>query len=106
MNFKNQKNLMVMISVVAALLTGTVLLGAYAGIKPAGTGSESTVKGCNGTPCTTECPKPCCSEKSAEGCDNPCPIPCPKPCCAEDAPKGCCGTAETTGCCAAKTAIE
>ena len=113
MSFKNPKNLIVVVSVVAALLAGTVLLGGYAVSKPADT--EAPVKACQAkvdmaccpmtaqtascpkmaaqnetsvcpkTPCTTECPKPCCVEEGC--CETPCPIPCPKPCCAED---GCC----------------
>ncbi|HUT45520.1 MAG TPA: hypothetical protein VMX36_04510 [Sedimentisphaerales bacterium] len=129
MSFKNPKNLIVVVSVVAALLAGTVLLGGYAISKPADT--EAPVKACQATgsgcpmmaasagcpkmadagqtgmPCTTCCPKPCCAGGNADGiCDNPCPIPCPKPCCAEE---GCCGMAGTTGCCpmtAVETAVE
>jgi hypothetical protein len=129
MSFKNPRNLIVVISVIAALTAGTVLLGGYANSKPAD--NEAPVKACqasggNGccpmmansaafaqvsglvqtvtasseTPCTTGCPKPCCAGGDAEGiCDNPCPFPCPKPCC---------GTAGATGCpmTAAKTAAE
>ena len=125
MSFKYPKNVIVGFSVVAALLAATVLLGGYAGSKPADT--QAPAKACqasgsccpmmaqtasypaataaqiastddSGTPCTTACPKPCCAGEGAEGCDNPCPIPCPKPCCAEDAPKGCSGAAGSTGC--------
>lgn len=115
MSFKNPKNLIVVISVIAALMAGTVLLGGYANSKPAD--NEAPVKACqgnmagcpmmtqmastdgSGTPCTTGCPKPCCAGENAEGCcENPCPIPCPKPCCAEDGPKGCCGMDGMTGC--------
>jgi len=132
MSFKNPKNLIVVISVVAAIMAGTVLLGGYANSKPAD--NESPAKACqdgmagcpmmaqtascpkmmaaqmastddSGTPCTTGCPKPCCAGGNAEGvCDNPCPFPCPKPCCAVDGPKGCCGTAGATGC--PMTAVE
>ncbi|MGB2865005.1 MAG: hypothetical protein WBC05_16885 [Sedimentisphaerales bacterium] len=128
MSFKNPKNLIVVISVVAALMAGTVLLGGYANSKAAD--NEAPVKACqatggNGccpamantaafaqvfgavqtetgsseTPSTTDCPKPCCAGGDAEGiCENPCPIPCPKPCCVEDGPKGCCGTSGMAGC--------
>jgi len=133
MSFKNPKNLIVVVSVVAALLAGTVLLSGYAVSKPSDT--EAPVKACQAkgnmagcpmtaqtascpkmmtaqadtaacpkTPCTTECPKPCCVEQGC--CETPCPIPCPKPCCAED---GCCVEAENAGCCpmtSAKTAAE
>ena len=135
MSFKNPKNLIVVVSVVAALMAGTVLLGGYANSKPADneapvkacqekmagcpmtaqtaafaqvSGPVQTATGCSETPCAG-CPKPCCVGGDAEGCcENPCPIPCPKPCCAEDGPKGCCGTAGATGCpmTAAKTAAE
>ena len=130
MSFKNPKNLILVVSVVAALMAGTVLLGGYANSKP--DDNEAPVKACQasggmagcpmmaasagcpkmagaeqiGTPCTTGCPKPCCAGGNAEGiCDNPCPIPCPKPCCAEE---GCCGTAGATGCpmTAAETAVQ
>ncbi len=137
MSFKNPKNLIVVVSVVAALMAGTVLLGGYANSKTAD--SKTPVKACqatktsgccpaiantaanstvfalvsgevqtatdsSGTPSTTDCPKPCCADENAEGCDNPCP----KPCCAEDGPKGCGETAGATGCpmTAAKTAAE
>ena len=134
MSIKNPRNLIAVVSVIAALMAGTVLFGGFANSKPAD--NEAPVKACqgkmagcpmtaqtascpkmdaaqmastdgSGTPCTTGCPKPCCAGGDVEGCcDNPCPIPCPKPCCEEDAPKGCCGTAEAKGCCAAKTAAE
>jgi len=129
MSIKYPKNVIVVVSVIAALLAATVLLGGYANNKPANTQApakacqsnmagcpmtaqtascpkmmvdqdEST--GCPKTPCTTGCPKPCYAGGNAEGaCDNPCPIPCPKPCCAEE---GCCGTAGATGC--PMTAVE
>lgn len=67
-------------------------------------GEVQTATDSSGTPSTTDCPKPCCADENAEGCDNPCP----KPCCAEDGPKGCGETAGATGCpmTAAKTAAE
>ena len=86
MSFKNPKNLIVIVSVVAALLAGTVLLGGYANSKPAD--NEAPVKacqakgnaagcqmmaaqaestGCTKTPCTAGCPKPCCVGENAEG---------------------------------------
>jgi hypothetical protein len=129
MSLKYPKNVIVGVSVIAALLAATVLLGGYANSKPAD--SQAPVKACqasgsccpamaqtasyqammaaqiastddSGKPCTTVCPKPCCAGENAEGCcDNPCPIPCPKPCCAEE---GCCGTAGATGC--PMTAVE
>lgn len=117
MSFKYPKNVIVGVSIVAALLGATVLLGGYANIKPAV--MQAPTKGCpaSGSCCPgmaqtasyqatmaaqmastddsgTSCPKPCCAGDPAEGCDNPCP----KPCCADEAPKGCCGTAEATGC--------
>ena len=124
MSFKNPKNLIVIIGVIAALMAGTVLLGGYASSKPADMESLAKVgccpmmaglaecqkmmaaqvemTGCSETPCMTDCPKPCCAEGSECCCDNPCPVPCTKPCCAEG---GCCGSA---GCqkTAAKTKAE
>jgi hypothetical protein len=126
MNIKYPKNAIVFFSVIAALLGTTVLLSGYANSKPVAnevpakegccpamgkmagcpqmmaTHAESTV--CPKTPCTEDCPKPCCAGDG--DCDNPCPIPCPKPCCAEDAPKGCCGTAEAKGCSAAEDDVQ
>lgn len=112
MSFKYPKNIIVGVSVIAALLAGTVLLGGYANSKPAdtakagccpGTGTMAAMQaettGCTKTPCATECPKPCCAEQGC--CEEPCPIPCPKPCCDEG---GCCGTAGATGC--PMTAVE
>lgn len=112
MNFRYPKNVIVGVSVVAALLAATVLLGGYANSTPAATEAPAVAcqasggccpmmaasAGCpkmtaartastdeTGTPCTTGCPKPCCAGGDAEGvCDNPCPVPCPKPCCAEE----------------------
>jgi hypothetical protein len=123
MSFKYPKNVILGVSVVAALLAATVLLGGYANSKPADTAKvgccpatgkmaacpqmtamqgEST--DCSKTPCTESCPKPCCAGENAEGvCDNPCPIPCPKPCCVEG---GCCVKAEATGCCPAEAAAQ
>ena len=127
MSAKNQKSLIVVVSVVAALLAGTILLGGYANSAPAGNEApakayqaEGGMAGCPmmaqmascpkmmadaeqtaGTPCTTGCPKPCCAEEGC--CEGPCPIPCPKPCCAEG---GCCATAEKAGCCATETAVQ
>ena len=128
MSFKNPRNLIAVVSVIAALMAGTVLLGGYASSNAAGNDTEAPVKACQGkmagcpmtaqtascpkmmaaqmastdgsaTPCETGCPKPCCAGGNTETCcDNPCPIPCPKPCCAEGGQKGCCGTAGATGC--------
>ena len=121
MSFKYPKNVIYGVSVVAALMAATVLLGGYANNKTAAaedpvkqgccpvTGKmiacpqmmpvEAKSTDCNKTPCTEGCPKPCCTGENDEGvCDNPCPIPCPKPCCAENTSKGCCGMADSTGC--------
>ena len=118
MSIKYPKNVIVSFSVIAALMTATVLLGGYANSKQSDSAklgccpamsnmaacpqtavvqAEST--GCSKTPCTTGCPKPCCAGEDAGGvCDDPCPVPCPKPCCAENSPKDCCRTAGSTGC--------
>ena len=122
MSIKYPRNVIVGVSVTAVLLAATVLIGGYATSKPADTTApskqgccpamgnmaacpqmtamqaEST--GCDKTPCTEDCPKPCCAGENAEGA---CGNSCPKPCCAKEAPQGCCGTAETQGCCAAQT---
>ena len=123
MSYKNPRNLIVVFSVIAALMAGTVLLGGYANSKAAE--NEAPVKACQGkmsgcpmtaqvaqtascpkmaaqtacdkTPCATECPKPCCVEN---GC---CEEPCPKPCCDEG---GCCAEAEKAGCCPAETEAQ
>jgi len=89
MSFRYPKNIIVGVSVIAALLAGTVLLGGFANSKPADTAKagccpgtvtmaamQAETTGCTKTPCATECPKPCCSE---------------------DCPKGCCGTAGAAG---------
>lgn len=125
MSAKNQKNLIVVVSVAAALLAGTILLGGYANSAPAG--NEAPAKACQakgnmaGCPMITQTATSSCTKMMAaqaestgcsgtpcttgcpkpccgeEGCcETPCPIPCPKPCCAEE---GCCGTAEKAGCC-------
>lgn len=136
MSFKNPRNMIAVVSVIAALMAGTVLLGGYANSKPAEATYDAPIKacqggmggcpmmaqtasfpkmmaaqadseGCSGTPCTTGCPKPCCAGGDDEGiCENPCPFPCPKPCCVED---GFCGMAGKTGCCpvsASETPVE
>ena len=116
MSFKYPKNVIVVVSVLAALMAGTVLLGGYANSKPADT--EAPAKACQATaskgccpsmansaafaqvsgevPTATDCPKPCCGED------------CPKPCCAEKPAEGCCGTSGMAGCpkTAAKNAAE
>jgi hypothetical protein len=130
MSAKNKKNLIVVVSVAAALLAGTILLGGYANSAPADNEApakacqaEGKMAGCpmmaqtagcpkmagaemastdgSATPCTTGCPKPCCAEEGC--CETPCPIPCPKPCCAEG---GCCAEAEKAGCCSVETAVQ
>jgi len=129
MSAKNQKNLIVVISVAAALLAGTVLLGGFVSSAPAGSDTQAPAKACQaevnmaGCPMmaqTASCPKMMAAQTESTGCsktsckaggqkpccgekgccETPCPIPCPKQCCAED---GCCGTAEAVGCCVAKT---
>ncbi len=113
MSLKNPKNLLIIGAVVAALLAGTILLGNYANILPAGsdTGSQATGQ--------TSCPiakahlaeaqnvKAGCPREAAAGFDaktcplgsgaNACPPGCTKPCCAEEA-EGCCPK-EAEGCC-------
>ncbi|MHC4126430.1 MAG: hypothetical protein ACYSRR_08275 [Planctomycetota bacterium] len=135
MSFKNPKNLIVVVGVVAALMAGTVLLGGYVVGQSADTeapvktcqasdskgccpsmansaafatvsGDVPIATGCTKMPCTEGCQKPCCAEDSDGCCEKPCPIPCPKPCCAEDTPKGCCGTTKAKGGCAIEAAAQ
>ena len=116
MSFKNPKNLIIVVSVVAALMAGTVLLGGYANLNTAD--NEAPAKGCQASGDTGCCPSmanPAAFSQvtrdvqTESGCyGKPGKTGCPKPCCAEDGPKGCCGTAGATGCpmTAAKTAAE
>jgi len=135
MSFKNPKNLIVVVSVVAALLAGTVLLGGYANIKS--TDNEAPAKGCQASGSTGCCPSMAKSAPNStvfalvsgevqteteSGCSGtPCATGCPKPCCAGEnaegccdnpcpipCPKPCCGTSGSTGCpmTAEKTAVQ
>lgn len=109
MSAKNQKSLIVVGGVVAALLAATVLLGGYARLAPASVESNATAGTCTGCPmvpgiaCATAvadeteqtCPKaqaePCCAQDPPQDCcGQPCPKDCPKPCCAEKQDTGCC----------------
>jgi len=114
MSFKNPRNLIAVVSVIAALLAGTVLLGGYANSNaaendapvkacqgkmagcpmtaqtascPKMMGAQAEMTGCSGTPCTEGCPKPCCGEETCceECCEECCEKPCPFDC-----PKPCC----------------
>ncbi len=134
MSFKNPKNLIVVVSVVAALLAGTVLLGGYAYSNAAD--NEAPAKGCQASGSTGCCPSMANSAPNStvfalvsgevqteteSGCSGtPCATGCPKPCCAGEnaegcdnpcpipCPKPCCGTSGSTGCpmTAAKTAVQ
>lgn len=109
MNIKYPNNIIVVVSIVAVLLGGTILLSGYAVSKPADTTAPTKQGCCPAMAQTAACQqmasmqaeaKACdmtpCTEKAADDCcDDPCPVPCPKPCCAEDAPKSCCGLDET-----------
>jgi hypothetical protein len=133
MSFKNQKSLVVVAGVIAALLAGTVLLGGYAKSVPAKSDTtNSQTKAKTGCPMTSaylaengeaSCPhmakaafnakacsagrtEPCCAEDPPlDCCPKPCPLDCPKACCAKEAAaSGCAGSAGATGaCCPAAT---
>jgi len=129
MSYKNQKSLVVVAGVVAALLAGTVLLGGYAKSVPAfkpQTDSPMQAKGCcpmmaaqTAQDAEVSCPQaakasfnvdacpmgrtePCCEENPPQ---EPCPADCPKPCCAKEAAaSGCAASADAAGaCCPATT---
>lgn len=122
MGFRYPKKVIFSVSVVAALLGATVLLGGYANIKPAVMQAPAKCCSAAGSCCpggaqtasyqptmaaqivstddsgrdsAVDCPKLCCAGDVAEDCDNP---SCPKPCCVDETLKGCCGTPEETGC--------
>ncbi len=132
MSFKNQKSLVVVGCVVAALLAGTVLLGGYAKSVPAKpeTDSPMQAKGCcpmmgaqaaqdgeascpgmakaefNIEACPMGQTEACCAkEPSQDSSGKPCPPDCPKPCCAkETATSGCADSTDAAGaCCPATT---
>lgn len=128
MSFRNQKSLVVVAGVVAALLAGTVLLGGYAKSVPAfkpQTDSPMQAKGCcpmmdaqaaqegevscpqaakasfNVEACPMGRTEACCEENPPQ---EPCPADCPKPCCAkETATSGCGASVDAAGCCPATT---
>ena len=128
MSYKNQKSLVVVASIVAALLAGTVLLGGYAKSVPAKSETDSPMQatGCcpmmgaqaaqegevscpqaakasfNVDACPMERTESCCEENPPQ---EPCPADCPKPCCAKEAAtSGCADSADAAGaCCPATT---
>lgn len=120
MSLKSPKNLVIFVGIVAALLVGTVLLGNYANIVTAESGTNSQAKAEQATFPTcpkakahfaenakASCPhagtgfdaeacplgrtKPCCAGDVAKsGCGRPCPLDCTRLCCAEQTKTGCC----------------
>ena len=101
MSAKNQKNLIVVGGVIAALLAGTVLLGGYAKYAPANVESNVAAQGCPGCPMAKGA---ACGAYFAENTEasassqvaaafNPetCPAGRTEPCCAENPPRECCG---------------
>jgi len=81
MSLKNPQNLLIIGAVVAALLAGTILLGNYANILPAGSDTGSQAETQNVKACPRE---------AAAGFDaKTCPLGRTEPCCAEEA-EGCC----------------
>ena len=120
MSLKVSKNLVIGGAIVVALLVGTVLLGNYANILPADSGSQAktclaaggtsccageAAPGCCPKVCPPDCTKPCCAGEAAPGCcPKVCPPDCTKPCCADEAaPSGCpmagMSAATNSGCC-------
>ena len=95
MSLKTPKNLLIVGAVVAALLTGTILLGNYANIMPCKSYVASQVKAGQAPCCPAEsCPDKCCLAcPQAENC----PDKCCAACCPEKA-EGCCPK-ESEGCC-------
>ena len=106
MSLKAPQNLLIIGAVVAALLAGTILLGNYASILPAGSQTEA-----GQTTCQTSCPaaKTCpsetqnvtsgCPQEAAAGFDaKTCPLGRTEPCCAEE-DKGCCCPKKAEGNC-------
>lgn len=104
MSLKVSKNLVIGGAIVVALLVGTVLLGSYANILPAGSGSQAkTCLAASGTSCPAaqagfdakDCPlgrtEPCCAGDVTESlCGKTCPADSTKPCCAGEAVPDCC----------------
>ena len=104
MSLKNPKNLLIIGAVVAALLAGTILLGNYANILPAGSDTSSQAEAAQATE-QTSCPrakahlaeaqnvKAGCPREAAAGFDaKTCPLGRTEPCCADECCKACCPT--------------
>ena len=100
MNLKKPKNLLIIGAVIVALLAGTVLLGGYANILPAGSDTGSQAKTCQAAGGTLCCGAKVSSNESAQaafaqqtgaGFDaKACPLGRTEPCCDGDATKCCC----------------
>lgn len=123
MSIKNPKSLIIVGGVVAALLAGTVLLGAYAKLAPANVQSNAAAVSCPGCPmiqggaCATvsaqKAEQSCCAQGMGAFDPEKCPKGQTEPCCAQDPPQDCCGQpcppdcpkpccakqAEAAGCC-------
>ena len=90
MSLKTPKSLLIIGAVVVALLAGTILLGNYANILPAGSDTSSQPEAQNVKACPRE---------AAAGFDaKTCPLGRTEPCCAEEA-EGCCCPKKAEGCC-------
>ena len=97
MSLKKPKNLLIIGAVIVALLVGTVLLGNYANILPAGSDTGSQVKACQATGQTPWCLAQnslgqsdigCCPAQNSPGQSNEgC---CPAKCCPDDCENCCC----------------
>jgi hypothetical protein len=98
MSLKKPKNLLIIGAVIVALLAGTVLLGNYANILPAGSDTQAkTCKAAGGTPCcgakvsSNESAQAAFAQQTGAGFDaKACPLGRTEPCCAGDAAKCCC----------------
>lgn len=132
MSLKTPRSLLTIGAVVVALLAGTILLGNYGKILPAGSGSGAQAEAQNVKACPRKaaagfdaksCPlgrtEPCCADECCKACcpaeccpdrccpDECCPDKCCKACCpAECCPDKCCEDCcpeNAEGCCAKET---
>ena len=100
MSLKNPKHLLIIGAVVVALMVGTVLLGNYANILPARSGTQAkTCQAAGGTPCSGAETKSCSAgasqvafaQQTGAGFDaKACPLGRTEPCCAGEDTTNCC----------------
>jgi len=101
MSLKNPKHLLIIGAVVVALMVGTVLLGNYANILPARSGTQAkTCQAAGGTPCSGAETKSCSAgasqvafaQQTGAGFDaKACLLGRAEPCCAGDVKESLCG---------------